>query len=108
MSEYGNTQQMQDSAENSPVDLRCIYTNFGIYYEEKEMLRRVGELEDEIYWMDHEGGKMRRKEFDRQDGWTKHLSFVDRPGEFYWYNLETGECVWDDWSGDVNEPNWWV
>ncbi len=86
-------------------DTVCVYYNGPAFHE--ETLRRVEELEDEIYWMDHEGGKMRRKEFDRQDGWTKHLSFVDHPGEFYWYNLETGECVWDGWDGDVNEPNWW-
>ena len=42
------------------------------------------------------------------DGWTQHLSYVARPGEWYWYHQDTEDRVWDDYTPVVGEPNWWV
>ena len=76
--------------------------------EENLRLRSLNEnLESEITEVDHQRLLLRCREYERLDGWTRHLSWEDRPGDFYWYCEETGECHWDDEDGKVNEPDWW-
>lgn len=67
------------------------------------------DLELEIKEVDRRHNLLRCHEYERVEGWTRHLSWEDRPGEFYWYCEETGERQWDgdEDGGEVNEPNWW-
>jgi hypothetical protein len=78
--------------------------------EEIRLLRSQNiDLELEIKEVDRRHNLLRCHEYERVEGWTRHLSWEDRPGEFYWYCEETGERQWDgdEDGGEVNEPNWW-
>jgi hypothetical protein len=42
------------------------------------------------------------------EGWSCHLSYTARPGEWYWYHSGTGQRLWEDWTEVDDEPNWWT
>lgn len=76
--------------------------------EIRQLRSRNEDLELEIREVDRRHNLLRCWEYERVDGWTRHLSWEDRPGTFYWYCEETGETQWDgDEDGEVNEPDWW-
>ena len=115
---------MTPSSRYQPFTMTTSNTYISIFYEtgnenvsetgsetlvnENNRLRSLNEtLELEIQEVDRQHQLLRTHQYEEVDGWTRHLSWVDRPGEFYWYCSETGECQWDQGEGEVNEPNWW-
>ena len=64
-------------------------------------------LEEENRGLRDQLVQVRTQKFNWDGTWSRHLSYVDRPGEWYWYNSEDGQRVWDDWSEVTDEPNWW-
>lgn len=110
-------ESMTPSSRYQPFTMTTSNTYISIFYEtgsetlvnENNRLRSLNEtLELEIQEVDRQHQLLRTHQYEEVDGWTRHLSWVDRPGEFYWYCSDTGECQWDQGEGEVNEPNWWA